>query len=91
MTTTDLRKLIEEELHSIAPETSPADVGDDEDLREALDIDSMSFLTFVTALHKRLDVDVPEVDYPKLFTKGGAIEYLERKLSSPPTGKKRSR
>ncbi len=83
MTKDDLRKLIEEELHNIAPETSPADVGDNEDMREALDIDSMGFLTFVTALHKRIDVDVPEVDYPKLFTKRGAIEYLARKISTP--------
>jgi len=79
MTKDELRKIVEEELKNIAPETSPADVGDGEDLREALDIDSMGFLTFITALHQRLDVDVPETDYRKLFTKGGAIEYLARK------------
>ena len=57
------------------------DVGDSVDLREALDIDSMSFLTFITALHARLDIDVPETDYAKLFTRAGAIEYLAKKLT----------
>jgi acyl carrier protein len=81
MTKDELRKVIDEELHKIAPEASPADVGDSADLREALDIDSMSFLTFITALHARLEVDVPETDYARLFTKAGAIDYLARKLS----------
>jgi acyl carrier protein len=80
MTKDELRKLIEDELHDIAPETSPSAVGDDEDLREALDIDSMGFLTFITALHTRLGVDVPEVDYAMLFTKAGAIDYLVSKM-----------
>ena len=35
------------------------------DLREALDIDSMDFLNFVTAIHHRLGVDIPELDYPE--------------------------
>jgi acyl carrier protein len=81
MTKDELRGIIDEELHKIAPEASPASVGDAEDLREALDIDSMSFLIFITALHARLDVAVPETDYARLFTKGGAIDYLARKLS----------
>ncbi len=79
MTKGALQKIVEEELKNIAPETSPADIGSDEDVREALDIDSMGFLTFITALHRRLNVDVPEKDYAKLFTKRGAVEYLSRK------------
>jgi acyl carrier protein len=52
------------------------------DLREALDIDSMDFLNFVIAVHHRLGVEIPELDYPKLVTLGGAISYLEAKLGS---------
>ena len=50
------------------------------DLREALDIDSMDFLNFVIAVHHRLGVDIPELDYPKLVTLDGAIGYLKAKL-----------
>jgi len=80
MTKDEIRKILEEELGNVAPETSPADVGETVDLREALDIDSMSFLTVITALHKRLKVNVPEADYRKLFTKRGAVDYLFAKL-----------
>jgi acyl carrier protein len=80
VTKDEIRKILEEELSNVAPETSPADVDDAADLREALDIDSMSFLTVITALHQRLRVNVPEADYRKLFTKRGAVDYLFAKL-----------
>ncbi len=52
------------------------------DLREALDIDSMDFLNFITAIHHRLGVDIPELDYPKLITLDGAVAYIAAKLAS---------
>ena len=42
----------------------------------------MDFLNFVIAVHRRLGVDIPEIDYPKLVTIDGAIKYLTAKLSS---------
>jgi acyl carrier protein len=36
----------------------------------------------VIAVHHRLGVEIPELDYPKLVTLGGAITYLETKLGS---------
>jgi acyl carrier protein len=80
MTREELRKLIDEELGNIAPEVDADSVDDAADIREAFDIDSMSFLTFITALHQRLNVDVPESDYPKLFTRAGAIAYLAARI-----------
>ena len=40
----------------------------------------MDFLNFITAVHHRLGVDIPELDYPKLITVNGAVAYLENKL-----------
>ena len=80
MTRDEIRKIIDEELGNIAPEVAPDSVAGDADIRESYDIDSMGFLTFITALHKRLNVNVPESDYPKLFTKRGAIDYLAARL-----------
>ena len=48
------------------------------DLREALDIDSLDFLNFVTALHKKMGVNVPEADYPKLITLNKTVGYTRR-------------
>jgi len=78
----EIRKVMQEELNNIAPEIDMASVDPAADLREALDIDSMDFLNFVTTIHHRLGLDIPEVDYPKLVTLDGAIAYIEAKLGS---------
>ncbi len=62
----------------IAPEADCATLAGDEDLREALDLDSMDFMNFVVALHERTGIDIPEADYPQLHTLDGAIAYLGR-------------
>jgi acyl carrier protein len=63
-------------LGEIAPEADPAAVNPAESLRDQLDLDSMDFLNFVIALHKRLGVEIPEADYPKLASIDGAVSYL---------------
>ena len=80
MSEIDVRKVVQEELNNIAPEVDIASVDPAADLREALDIDSMDFLNFVTAIHHRLNVDIPEIDYPKLITLDRAIAYIKVKL-----------
>ncbi len=77
---TDIRGVVQEELNNIAPEIDLKTVDPAADLREALDIDSMDFLNFITAIHHRLGVDIPERDYPKLITIDGAVAYLQGKL-----------
>ena len=84
MTEDQIRQAVIEELLNIAPESDPAAIGPDEDIREALDIDSMDVLNFVIALHRRLHVDIPDVDAPKLLTIAGATAYLARKLAPAP-------
>ena len=75
----EIRAVIITELGNIAPDMDVAALKPDADLREALDIDSMDFLNFISALHQRLGVDIPERDYPKLFTLAGAISYIEQR------------
>ena len=78
----DIRKVVEEELSNIAPEVDMATIDPASDLREAVDIDSMDFLNFITAIHHRLGVDIPELDYPKLVTLDGAVAYIAAHLRS---------
>jgi acyl carrier protein len=77
----DIRRAMLESLASVAPEADPSSIRPDTDLREELDIDSMDFLRYVTALHRALGVDVPEADYPKLFTLQGGEAYLAAALA----------
>lgn len=82
MSETDIRAVLCEELGNIAPEMDLQKLAPSADLRETLDIDSMDFLNFVIAVHRRLNVDIPELDYPKLVTLDGAVIYLKAKLDS---------
>jgi acyl carrier protein len=68
--------------NNIAPEIDIATIDPAADLHEAMDIDSMDFLNFITAIHHRLGIDIPEIEYPKLFTLDGAIAYIDAKLKS---------
>jgi acyl carrier protein len=81
MTPDEARQVFFEELGNIAPEWDPAEIDPQEDIREAMDIDSMDVLNLVIALHKRLGFDIPESDYGKLTTIDGAIAYLSAKGS----------
>jgi acyl carrier protein len=82
MTDADILTVLQEELGNIAPEMDLQKLASSADLREALDIDSMDFLNFVIAVHHRLSIDIPELDYPKLITLDGAVTYLKAKLES---------
>jgi acyl carrier protein len=79
MIAAEIKSLILAILGDIAPEADTAALAGDTDLREALDLDSMDFLNFVVALHDRAGIDVPEADYPHLFTLDGATDYLSRR------------
>ncbi|WP_198377697.1 acyl carrier protein [Neoroseomonas rubea] len=68
--------LVADILGGIAPEADVSKVPADADLREALDLDSMDFLSFVTALHERTGCAIPEADMPKLLTLEGLVAYF---------------
>ncbi len=78
MTEEEVRQLACELLSDIAPDTDPSALSGKEDIREALDIDSMDFLNFVIALNKRTGVAIPEEDYPELFTMDDIVAYVQR-------------
>lgn len=70
------RALAAEVLAGIAPEADLATVREDEDLRAALDLDSMDFMNFVTGLSERSGHAIPETDTPRLYTLRGLLAYL---------------
>jgi acyl carrier protein len=76
MNDTDIRALAADVLAGIAPEVDLATVSDDEDLRDALDLDSMAFQNFVIGLHVKTGVAIPEADVPHLRTLRGLLAYF---------------
>jgi acyl carrier protein len=63
----------------VAPEADLQALRADRPMRAQLDIDSFDFLRVLEALHARTGIDVPEADYPKLETFGGALAYLAKR------------
>lgn len=76
MTDMTIETALSEELHRIAPDIGLEDIDRTQDLREEFDIDSMDFLTLVTALGKRFELDMPEADYPKMQSFEALLDYL---------------
>lgn len=80
MTETELRERLLAILVAIAPEARETELDPAAPLRDQIDIDSMDFLNFVTAVHKQLGVPIPELDYPRLSSLDGAVHYVMAKL-----------
>lgn len=82
MTTTALRDEVITLLKTIAPEIEEGDLVAHEPLRNQVDLDSMDWLNFLTALHERTGIDIPEADYRKLATLDALVAYLMEKQAS---------
>lgn len=80
MTDWELQKIIFAELQKIAPESDPAGLELNESIREALDIDSYSFLKVLVGLNERTGIEIPESDYGQLGTLAGMLNYLRAHL-----------
>lgn len=76
MTEAEARTLLRDLVAGIAPEADFAGLAGDEDMREALDLDSIDFTNLIIALHDRTGLDIPEADYHRLYTLAGAAGYL---------------
>jgi len=80
MSNDSIMGIIVDALSNIAPDVDMKSVDPDANLREAMDIDSMDFLNFIMAVHKKLGIDIPERDYYKLATLNEAVAYLADRM-----------
>lgn len=77
----EIRSLVLRELGRIAPEADLAALPESVLLRDELEIDSMDFLNFASALHDALGVDIPESDYEQIASLQGCVDYLAARLT----------
>ncbi len=88
MTKEKIREALTAILRRLVPDADIDAFAPDASLREQLAADSMDLLNFVVALHAELGVDVPELDYRKIDTLDGCVEYLvaaiARRDAAPP-------
>ncbi len=81
MKTDDIQNVIFAILGQIAPESDPAALAPDENIRRALDIDSFDALNFFVRIDEELGVSVPESDYGKLNTLSEMLAYLSCRVA----------
>ena len=67
-------------LGRFAPEADFETLDPNEDIREALDIDSFDFLNFLIGLNEAFGVEIPESDYGKLVTLTDIVDYLVERV-----------
>ena len=82
MSEDEVRQIILDIIHDIAPDEDLSDVKPDVRLRDQLDLDSMDFLDIVMELRKRHQIEVPEDDYMELSTLDGCVNYLTPKFNA---------
>lgn len=80
MTHSEIRAAFLEDLISVAPDIDPNTISDEDHLQDDLELDSMDFLTLVTAIHARLGVDIAEADYPRIATLGDAVPFISERM-----------
>ena len=76
MTQDEATDIMREVLHQVAPDVDLGEVGPEETMAEALDLDSLDFLNFMIGLHERTGIEIPELDYPQLATVERCAAYL---------------
>lgn len=81
-----LHAIIFDLLKRIAPETEPSTLLPDENIREALNIDSFDALQFLVALNEKTGIDIPEADYGKTSTLRELTSYVMSKLGGGAIG-----
>jgi acyl carrier protein len=69
-------------LADIAPEADVDGLALDAPLQETIDLDSVDFLNFVTAIYEATGVEIPERDYPQVATLRGCVDYILRRLDT---------
>lgn len=76
----ELRSEILKALKQVAPEVDTATLDSEQTFRDQLGIDSIDYLNFIVGLEERLGLRIAEVDYPRLSSLAGCLEYLRQHL-----------
>ena len=82
MNDADIRASIIEALTSVAPDIEADTIRGAVNFRDQFDFDSMDFLNFVTALHQRFGIDIPEADYPRMLSLDRCVAYVAEKTAA---------
>lgn len=81
LTDQDARDVVTAAVLRIVPDAEFDTLDDDESLRDAFELDSLDFLSFVELLTTRSGVRIDELDYPSLTTMADCVEFLTHRTA----------
>ncbi|WP_069169236.1 acyl carrier protein [Streptomyces griseus] len=76
-------EVVEESLASTVPDADLTGLGPDDLFREALDMDSLDFLSFVETLGDRAGIRIDDEDSPELTTLSASADFLAARTGTP--------
>ena len=80
MTQEQIHEAVMDALLGVAPDIEASAVDPAQPFRDQFDFDSMDFINFILALHRRFGLDIPETDYGKLNGIDAAVSYLRAQM-----------
>ena len=81
-TRTELEAAFRGILADLFPDHDVAALEDDDDLVEALDLDSMAQIDVVLEIERRLGLHIPDEELTQLTTVRASVDYLESSLQA---------
>ncbi|MEU9379484.1 acyl carrier protein [Streptomyces sp. NPDC048279] len=76
MNRTDALDVVKESIVRVIPDADVAALGPDDTFRDALEMDSLDFLSFIETLSERTGVRIDDEDTPCLTTLSGSADFL---------------
>lgn len=76
MNRTDALDMVKESIAHVVPDADLVALGPDETFRDALEMDSLDFLSFVENLSRRTGIRIDDEDTPQLATLSGSADFL---------------
>ena len=76
MTEEEIKQRLFRQLKNIAPDTEPAQLQPEDNIREILGIDSFDYLQFMVGLDEQFGIQTPEEDYGKIQTLKDLVAYV---------------
>ena len=76
MNRTDALNLVRDSISRVVPVADVTTVVRDDAFRDALEMDSLDFLSFVEVLSERSGVRIEDEDTPRLTTLSGSADFL---------------
>ena len=83
LTDAQARDVVTAAVLRIVPDAEVDTLGDDESIRDAFELDSMDFLSFVELLSTGSGARIDEDDYSRLTTMNDCVELLTQRTAGP--------